>query len=207
MENQWKERENAVARYKCHLRPLCANIEFSSLLPNNPLLEVIEWMKGVFLKGQSLLQQPADKFPRAFISKRMALYLTEIDKEGKESINASRYEILVYRQIAQQMQTGAIHIEDSVRHRTFYHELTPADKKESILATLNIPWLKIPFEEHLDSLFKEHQKKLEAFTLLTYVPITTFVTSGTCFPKLSVVQGGEIIQELFCVSSSVFFFV
>src|SRR3546814_19080545 len=36
MENQWKERENAAARYKCHLRSLCANIEFSSLLPNNP---------------------------------------------------------------------------------------------------------------------------------------------------------------------------
>ena len=87
-------------------------------------------MKGVFLKGQSLLQQPADKFPRAFISKRMALYLTETDKEGRETINANRYEILAYRQIAQQMQTGAIHIGDSVRHRTFYHELTPADKKK-----------------------------------------------------------------------------
>ncbi|MEY3349030.1 MAG: hypothetical protein RLY46_1069, partial [Bacteroidota bacterium] len=163
MENQWKERENAAARYKCHLRSLCANIEFSSLLPNNPLLEVIQWMKGVFLKGQSLLQQPVDKFPRAFISKRMALYLMETDKEGKETINASRYEILVYRQIAEQMQTGAIHIEDSVRHRTFYHELTPADKKEPILATLNIPWLKIPFEEHLDSLFKEHHDLLMQF--------------------------------------------
>jgi TnpA family transposase len=155
MENQWQEREKAAPRYKLHLRSLCVNIEFSSLLPNNPLLEAIQWMKGVFLKQQSLLQQPIGKFPRAFISKRMALYLTETDKDGAETINANRYEILVYRQIAQQMQTGAIHIEDSVRHRTFYHELTPVDKKEAILATLNIPGVKIPFEEQIDSLFKE----------------------------------------------------
>lgn len=155
LENQWKEREKAASRYKSHLRPLCTNIEFSSLLPNNPLLEAIQWMKDVLLKGQSLLQQPSDQFPRAFISKRMALYLMQINKDGTETINANRYEILVYRQIAQQMQTGAIHIEDSVRHRTFYHELTPVDKKDAILETLNIPSITVPFEEQIDSLFKE----------------------------------------------------
>ena len=163
LENQWKERDKATPRYKSHLRSLCANIEFSSLLPNNPLLEAIQWMKGVFAKKKSLIQQPSDNFPCAFISKRMKPYLMTTDKDGKQTINANRYEILAYRQIAQQMQTGAIHIEDSVRHRTFYHELTPADKKEAILKTLDIPWLKTPFEEQIDSLFKELHDLLEQF--------------------------------------------
>src|SRR3546814_17700232 len=121
-------------------------MEFSILLHNNHRLDVIQLMKSLFIKGQSFLQQPADKFPRAFISKRMALYLTETDKEGKETINANRYEILDYRQIAQKIPTGANHIEDSVRHRTLSHELTTTDKNNTIFATLNIPWTKQHFK-------------------------------------------------------------
>ena len=163
LESQWKGRDKANPRYKLHLRSLCVSIDFSSRLPNNPLLEAIQWMKGVFSKQESLLQQPSNQFPHTFISKRMKPYLMTIDKDGKQIINANRYEILVYRQIAQQMQTSAIHIEDSVRHRTFYHELTPIDKKEGILKTLDIPWLKIPFEEQIDSLFKELHELLMLF--------------------------------------------
>lgn len=154
LEIQWKERDKAISCYKRHLRCLFIDIDFSSLIKNNPLLEVIQWMKEVFSKKQSLLQQPSNEFPDLFISKRLEPYLITMGPNGKK-INANRYEILVYRQIAKQMQTGALHIEDSIRHRTFYHELVPLNEKENILKTLDIPWLKTPCEDQLDLLFKE----------------------------------------------------
>jgi hypothetical protein len=155
LEAQWKERDKAAPRYKRHLRSLFSNIDFSSLLKNNPLLEAIEWMKKVFGKHQTLLQQSPETFPTSFISKRLKPYLVSTDKDGKSVIDANRYEILIYRQIVKQLLTGAIHVEDSIRHRTFYHELAPLDEKEAILKTLDIPWLKKSCQAQLDSLFKE----------------------------------------------------
>lgn len=163
LENQWKERDNAIARYKRHLRPLFMSIDFSSLLENNPLLETVQWMKTVFLKQKNLLRQPGEKFPCSFISKRMKSYLMSTEKDGKQVINANRYEILVYRQLAKQIQTGAIHIEDSTRHRTFYHELASSDEQENSLKTLDIPWLQTSCQEQLDSLFKELDDLLNEF--------------------------------------------
>jgi len=163
LDIQWKERDKATSRYKRHLRSLFVHIDFSSLLTNNPLLEAIQWMKTVFAKQQNLLQQSPNQFPCSFISKRIKPYLMTTDEEGKQIVNANRYEILVYSQIAKQMQTGAIHIEDSIRHRTFYHELVPLNEKEDILKTLDIPWLKKPCEDQLDSLFKELDTLLKQF--------------------------------------------
>ena len=153
-EMQWKERDKAIQSYKRHLRRLFVDIDFSSLIENNPLLEAIQWMKEAFTKKQSLLQQPSNDFPNSFISKRLEPYLITGGSNGKK-INANRYEILVYRQIAKQIQTGALHIGDSIRYRTFYHELVPLKEKENILKTLDIPWLKTPCEDQLDLLFKE----------------------------------------------------
>ena len=55
-EMQWKERDKAIQSYKRHLRRLFVDIDFSSLIKNNPLLEAIQWIKEVFTKKQSLLQ-------------------------------------------------------------------------------------------------------------------------------------------------------
>lgn len=49
-ELQWKERDKAKARYKHHLRSILETIQFDSLLPKNPLLTAINWMKGVLQK-------------------------------------------------------------------------------------------------------------------------------------------------------------
>jgi TnpA family transposase len=150
---QWKERDKALSRYKHNLRPLFMKIDFESKLPDNPLLKAIGWMKSVFAKQQSLSQQAFDEFPREFISKRLDPYLLTADKNI--TFQANRYEIQVYRQIIKQMQTGAIHIEDSICHRTFSHELVSLEEKENILKNLDIPWLKTSCEKQLDSLFKE----------------------------------------------------
>ncbi|MDO8261046.1 MAG: Tn3 family transposase, partial [Candidatus Magasanikbacteria bacterium] len=77
------------------------------------------------------------------------------NKEGEEIIDPRRYEILVYRQIIKQIQTGALHVESSTKHKTFYHELNQFEKKEDALETLNIPWLKKPCKEQVPLLLAE----------------------------------------------------
>ena len=155
LEIQWKERDKAASQYKHNLRPLFMQIALESKLTNNPLLSALHWMKNIFSEKKYLSQQPLDEFPREFISKRLEPYLMAIDKEEKQIIDANRYEILVYQQIIKQLQTGAIHVEDSFYHRTFSHELVSLEEKEHILKSLDLPWLKTPCEKQLDSLFKE----------------------------------------------------
>ena len=152
---QWALRDTLASQYKRHLRQLCIHTDFSSRLSSNHLLDAILWIKSVFSKKQSLLQQLPDQFPNKFISNRIRPHIMPFNSDGTQIVNANRYEILVYRQIAEQMKAGAIHIEDSIRHRTFYHELVNQQKKEAILKTLEIPWHQSSFEEQIDSLFKE----------------------------------------------------
>jgi hypothetical protein len=151
----WKERDRASARYKHHLRPLFLATNFKSQQVDNPLLKAIEWMKEVFAKQQSLTQQNKDHFPQDFISKRLESYLLIDDENGVPTIQVNRYEMAVYCQITKQMETGALHIDDSVRHRPFSHDLVSLDEKKTILDELAIPWIKTPCHSQLDLLFKE----------------------------------------------------
>ena len=160
---QWKERDKIALQYKHNLRHLFMRIDFESRLSNNPLLKAIRWMKDVFSTHKPLSQQAFDDFPSEFISKRLYPYLLTTDKNNNTIFHAHRYEILVYRQIIKQIETGAIHIEDSIRHKTFFHELVPIEQKEDILKGLAIPWLKTPCEEQLDSLFKEQNTFWDQF--------------------------------------------
>jgi hypothetical protein len=90
------------------------SIEFESHLTNNPLLKAIHWMKSVFTTQKSLLKQPFEAFPAEFVSKRLEPYLRTVDKNQSPAFHINRYEILVYRQIAKQMETGALHITGAI---------------------------------------------------------------------------------------------
>ena len=151
----WQERDRAVARYKHHLRPLLLATDFKSQHANNPLLKAIQWMKEVFTKQQSLTQQHSKHFPQDFISKRLEPYLLINDKDGEPTIQANRYEMAVYCQITKQIETGALYIDDSVRHRPFAQDLVSLQEKKHILDVLAIPWIKTPCDSQLDLLFKQ----------------------------------------------------
>lgn len=163
LDLQWKERDKAALRYKHNLRPLFMAIDFESKLPDNPLLKAINWIKSVFNKNQSLSQQAFDNFQCEFISKRFKPYLITGEKDGKMTMNANRYEILVYLQIINQMETGALHIEDSILYRTFAHELVPADRCKDVMENIGIPWFKTSCDEQIDSLLKELDTLWERF--------------------------------------------
>jgi TnpA family transposase len=159
---KWQERDKAAARYKHHLRPLFMKLDFKSQQSDNPLLKALKWLKSCYEKQQSLTKQPFENFPKGFISKRIEPYLIIDDPENTDDdgnlgkkILGNRYETLVYLQIMKQIETGAIYINHSIRHRPFAHSLVSLQEKKDILATLDIPWLKIPCQSQLDLLFKE----------------------------------------------------
>ena len=162
-ELQWEEREKMASRYKRHLRSLFMHIDFESRIPDNPLLQAIGWMKEVFSKKQSLSQQRFEAFPRNFISSRLEPYLLTFDKDETQIIHEKRYEILVYRQIIKQMETGALYINDSIQHRPFADELVCLKQKSTILETLDIPWLKSSCEDQINSLFSELETLWQQF--------------------------------------------
>ena len=150
-----QERDNAAVQYRHNLRPLLMKIDFESQLPNNPLLKTIRWMKSIFDKKQSLSQQLFAAFPKEFISKRLEPYLLSEDELKNPTINTNRFEILVYRQITKQLETGALYVKDSVRHRPFAHDLVSLKEKKAILKNLRIPWLETSCKRQLKILFKE----------------------------------------------------
>ena len=152
---QWKERDKAALQYVHNLRPLLMKIDFESDLPNNPLLQAIQWMKQVFTKKQTLTQQPLSAFPQDLISKRLNPYLMTTDDKGSSVMRANRFEILVYRQISKQMATGALFVKDSLRYRPFSHDLVSLREKKDILKSLQIPWLETSCKKQIHELFKE----------------------------------------------------
>ena len=53
------------------------------------------------------------------------------------------------------METGALYVKDSIRHRPFAHDLVSLEDKKGILKTLRIPWLETPCKKQLNKLVKE----------------------------------------------------
>lgn len=154
-EQQWQERDKLIAQYTQHLRPLLLAVDWASTLPDNPLLKAVQWLKERWTHSQRLSRQSFENFPQDFISQRLKPYIVTTDDKQRPCIRVNRYEILVYRQLIQQMATGTMHIEDSIRHRTFAHELVAIKDKGPILEKLSLPWRQTPCATQCDTLLQE----------------------------------------------------
>lgn len=155
INKQWIERDKAKTRYKQNLRPLFMNLEFESQLQDNPLLKAMKWMQSIFSKKEALAKQKIEDVPLDFISNRIEKYIKIKNEKDEEFYSMHRYEILVYKQLVQQIETGAIHIKNSVRYRPFSSDLVSLERKEEILKTLDIPYLKKPCSAQIDALLTE----------------------------------------------------
>jgi hypothetical protein len=51
---RWQVIDGLATRIRRHLRPLYGSLDFSSVVPDNPWLTALSWMKGVFAKQQRL---------------------------------------------------------------------------------------------------------------------------------------------------------
>jgi TnpA family transposase len=161
---RWQAIDQTAARYKKHLRPLYMAIEFSSTSPDSCWLAALRWMKEVFSKQQKLTQRPLNECPAETIPERLRPYLLITGQNGNATeLRADRYEFWIYRQIRKRLNSGEIYLSDSLAHRCFGDELVSVDEKTDVLRQLDIPWLRRPIDEALDSLFAELHQLWAAF--------------------------------------------
>ncbi|WP_341793717.1 MULTISPECIES: Tn3 family transposase [unclassified Rickettsia] len=154
-EFKWQEVDKLHKTCKKNLRPLFMKLGFSSEDANNPWLKSAYWLQEVFANNQKLHDRPYHECIEDTIPKHLQRYLLNNDTPENRNLNSGRYEYWIYSQISKQIYNGGLYIENSFNHRCFNHELVPVDQKRDILNDLNIPWLQLPIQQHLDDLTKE----------------------------------------------------
>lgn len=164
----WKTTEKEFHRYKLHLRPLLMVLDFSSVIENSPWLVAINWLKAIFNSSKQLNQYSISDCPEKTLPKRLKTYLIDTNAQGKQRLNADRYEFWIYRQLKKRIKSGNLHLEDSIHYRSLQQELQEAFDKGALTVPLNIPALKQPIQQLLDLRFAElHQQWMsfnDAFT-------------------------------------------
>lgn len=71
---RWQAVDGLAERIRRHLRPLYGALEFSGVVPDNPWLGGLAWVKGVYAKQQRLSQRPLAECPEATLPKRLRPY-------------------------------------------------------------------------------------------------------------------------------------
>jgi TnpA family transposase len=161
---RWQVVDGLAERIRRHLRPLYGAIDFSAVVPNNPWLTALAWVKGVFATQQRLSRRPLAECPPATLPKRLWPYLVTFDADGKPTgVHADRYEFWLYRQIRKRLKSGELYLDDSLQHRCFTDELVSLDEKADVLGQMDIPWLRVPIHTQLDALTAELHTQWLAF--------------------------------------------
>lgn len=97
---RWEAVDRLAARMRRHLRPLYEVLELTGVKPDNPWLDALAWMKGVFAKQQRLSQRPADECPDHTVPKRLDPYLLTFDADGNPAgVHGDRHDFWIYRQV------------------------------------------------------------------------------------------------------------
>lgn len=151
---RWQAIDKCVKKFKRHLRPLFMTLNFANTnATSSPWLEALNWFKQYFPLQKNFNSCPLSECPENTIPHRLEPYLYK--KEPTLSLNAERYEAWVYQQLYKRFHSGAIHLKDSIHHKSFREELIPKNKKAIVIRQLNIPWFQKPITQQLDSLFAE----------------------------------------------------
>jgi len=164
LSRHWQAVDSLSERIRRHLRPLYCTLDFSSVLPDNPWLSALTWVKGIFSRQLRLTQRPLTECPEATLPKRLQSYLLTFDADGKPTaLNADRYEFWLYRQLRKRLESGELYFDDSLQHRHLSDELVAMNEKAEVLAQMDIPFLRQPIEEQLSTLTTELHKQWMAF--------------------------------------------
>ena len=190
---EWDFIASLAPSFKQHLRPLLVQLQFGGHGEDESLMEAVTFLRECFAKGKSLSQYRFDQIPKAFIPHNVKAYIYEIDKKGNRSINADKYEFLVYRLLRTRLEAGDIFISDSLRFRSFDEDLIPKEtwkqEKEKIVNDINVPILSLSLAELL--------KKLEIEIEAKYEEVNQRILSGeNPYIKLSKKKNGEITWKM-----------
>ncbi|MBP6280243.1 MAG: Tn3 family transposase [Rhodocyclaceae bacterium] len=165
MDLRWQAVDQQNGLCTKNLRPLAMALDFASSSASGEVwLTALQWMKAVFAHQQRLARQPLADIPPRTIPKRLRDFLLSFDPHGQPiGLRGDRYEFWVYRQLRKRLDTGDIYLDDSVQHRRFTDDLVSMEAKADALKALNIPWLRQPVDETLDTLFVELDTQWRAF--------------------------------------------
>ena len=165
MDLRWQAVDQQNGLCTKNLRPLAMALEFASSSASGEVwLAALQWMKAVFARQQRLARQPLAGILSRTIPKRLRDFLLSFDPHGQPiGLRGDRYEFWVYRQLRKRLDSGDIYLDDSVQHRRFTDDLVSMEAKADALKALNIPWLRQPVDETLDTLFVELDTQWCAF--------------------------------------------
>lgn len=155
-ERRWQYYGEIQRKITLNIRHLFKALDFHSVSRSTSLLSAITVVKSIFKTGKTLNQVSCKYLPKGFIPKHLNKYIIQENK-----VSASRYEMLLYTTIRNQVESGNLFIKDSLQYKSFEEDLLSDEKwknKEDILKKLDIPKLSKPIESLLD----DWEKLIEA---------------------------------------------
>ena len=158
-EKRWQYYGEIQRKITLNLRHLFKCSEFHSASKSTSLGIAIIAVKSIFKMGKTLDQVPLKFLPKGFIPKHLKKYIIQKDK-----VSASRYEMLLYMTIRNQVEAGNLFLQDCFQHKSFEEDLLSDEKwkdKKIILKSLDIPKLSSPIESLLadwENLIEEKYK-------------------------------------------------
>jgi TnpA family transposase len=154
-EKRWQYYGEIQRKITLNIRHLFKCLDFHNASNTTTLMETISAVKSIFKTGKTLNQVPIQEIPKKFIPQHLKKYIIH---EGK--LSSSRYEMLLYTTIRNQIEAGNLFIKDSFQHKSFEEDLLSDEKwenKEDILKSLDIPKLSKPIE----TLLSDWEKLIE----------------------------------------------
>jgi TnpA family transposase len=164
MARRWEAVDTQAAHIRRHLRSLFCTLNFSSTTPDCLWLAALTWVKGAFSKQLRLTQRPLAGCPPATLPGRLQTWLLLVDEKNTPTeLHADRYEFWLYRQIRKRLEAGELYLDDSLQHRHLSDELVSVEEKADILAQMDIPFLRTPIKQQLETLTRELHRQWMAF--------------------------------------------
>ena len=151
----WAHVEGQAKRLKRHLRPILMAVDLTATRADAPLMEALQFLKTTIAKGRSLGQTAPDSFPTQFMPVRLKRYRYTPDESGQRRLIGDRYEVLVYRQLRNALESGDLFCHDSVRFRSFEDDLISDQDwqdKERMIVQRGLLILLQPIQDHLAAL-------------------------------------------------------
>jgi TnpA family transposase len=164
MELRWRAVDATAGQVRTRLRPQAMALDFSSARSDDPWLAALRWMRDVFSRKQRLDRQPLGEIPPDTIPRRLRPFLLEFDDAGQSTgLRGNRYEFWIYRQLRKRLDSGELHLDDSIQHRRFSDHLVSPDRTSAVLGELNLAWLRQPMPVAVDTLCGEFRELWKRF--------------------------------------------
>ena len=162
---EWSFYGKLHAKFKLNLRHLFANLDFSGLVDDAPLLEAVAFLQEILRHGGSPRQINSSDFPTGIIGRNVQRYMyTEAEKRKDRQLDVDRYEFVVYRLLRKALEAGNVYVGDSNEFRSFEDDLIRPERwknKAAVLEEIDSPVLLAPIEQTLATFRAELEEEFE----------------------------------------------